>query len=265
MTTSLTVTKSNILIEASYKLTLEEQRLILACIAQLDGRKSVPDDMTITAIDYADIFGLPQKTAYQQLATAAKRLYLRDVRIDNLAAKQRTHLRWIQDITYHPGEGKVALSFSNKVKPYLGELKNRFTSYKLQQVAKIKSTYAIRIYELLQQYQSTGTRIIHVEDLRDYLDLQGKYPSFKQFKQSVLNRSIDELNNKTDLIISVETLKKGRKIYALKFTFFADKPQTINKKIAAKPKTLDEYVALHPKKTQGKTTEEVIIMMQNET
>jgi len=133
------------------------------------------------------------------------------VRIDNLTEKQHTHLRWVQDITYHPGEGKITLSFANKVKPYLGELKNQFTSYKLQQVAKIKSTYAIRIYELLQQYRSTGIRVINVEDLRNYLGLSDKYRSFKQLKQSVLNRSINELNKKTNLVINVETLKKGRK------------------------------------------------------
>jgi len=80
MTGNITVTKSNILVEASYKLTLEEQRLILACIGQLDGRKSVPDDIVITAIDYADIFDLSQKISYHQLTTAAKRLYVRDVR-----------------------------------------------------------------------------------------------------------------------------------------------------------------------------------------
>jgi len=264
MAGNLTVTKSNILVEASYRLTLEEQRLILACIGQLDGRKSVPDDIVITAIDYADIFDLSQKISYHQLATAAKRLYVRDVRIDNLAAKQQTHLRWVQDITYHPGEGKITLSFANKVKPYLGELKNQFTSYKLQLVAKIKSTYAIRIYELLQQYQSTGIRFIDVEDLRDYLGLLDKYRSFKQLKQSVLNRSIDELNKKTNLVINVETLKKGRTIYALKFTFHAKKPKIIKKKPSKKPKTPIEYAALYPKKTRGKTTAEVIEMMRNE-
>ncbi len=135
----------------------------------------------------------------------------------------------------------------------------------MQQVAKIKSTYAIRIYALLQQYRSTGIRVIDVEDLRDYLGLLDKYRSFKQLKQSVLNRSIDELNKKTNLVINVETLKKGRTIYALKFMFHAKKPKIIKKKNSTKPKTPIEYAALHPKKTRGKTTAEVIEMMKNKT
>jgi len=259
MAQNLTVTKGNILIQASYSLTLEEQRLILACIAQLDARTSVPDDITITAIDYSDAFNLPKKTAYQQLATAAKRLYERDVKIDNLTEEQHTHLRWVQDIIYRPGVGKVVLSFGNKIKPYLGQLKNRFTSYSLQQIANLNSPYAIRIYELLQQYKSTGTRIVTVEDLRDYLDLQNKYAQFKYLKQWIINPSLSELNTKTNLVIDYTPIKNGRKIYALKFKFCQKKPKQI---LTEKP-SLEDYVFRNPGKTRGKSREEVIKMMRS--
>ncbi len=51
MNKNLLVTKHNDLTEASYKLTLEEQRLILACIAKIDSREGgqIPALLTITA------------------------------------------------------------------------------------------------------------------------------------------------------------------------------------------------------------------------
>lgn len=58
----LFVTKHNGLIEASYKLTLNEQRLVLLCISQLDPRKPLPKEnlFTITAKDFASMFGISE-------------------------------------------------------------------------------------------------------------------------------------------------------------------------------------------------------------
>ena len=78
-----TVSKSNALIRASYRLTLAEQRVILACLAQVDSRKRMQnlntlelqtEGLTITAIEYAKLFELEMHTAYEQLQDAADRL-----------------------------------------------------------------------------------------------------------------------------------------------------------------------------------------------
>ena len=42
------VAKSNALIQASHKLNLNEQRLVLACVAQMDGRRPMPKDNLFT-------------------------------------------------------------------------------------------------------------------------------------------------------------------------------------------------------------------------
>jgi plasmid replication initiation protein len=78
----LLVTKHNSLIEASYKLTLNEQRLVLFCIAKLDTRKPIPRDntFTITAKEFSETFGLEEKHAYEALDDAASSLYDRDIK-----------------------------------------------------------------------------------------------------------------------------------------------------------------------------------------
>ena len=73
---SLKVTKSNDLIEASYKLTLNEQRLVLLAIARLDSRKPMPNGkLTIRAVEFAETFAVEPKHAYAALEEAATRLY----------------------------------------------------------------------------------------------------------------------------------------------------------------------------------------------
>lgn len=68
---SLLVTKANDLISASYRLTLQEQRLLLAAIAQVDPRKPMPSKITVTAASFSEIYGIPIRFAYTNLKEAA--------------------------------------------------------------------------------------------------------------------------------------------------------------------------------------------------
>lgn len=263
MSNNLIVTKSNWLIEASYKLTLEEQRLILICIAKIDSRREVPDEVTITALEYAEMFKIDPTNAYRQLETATTSLYDRDIKLHDEINKKLSRMRWVSSIDYHYGSGKVTLCFSNRVKNYIGKLQEQFTSYKLQQVSDLKSSYSIRFFELLQQFIKTGNRTIEINWLREYLGLKEKYPQFKSLKQWVINPSIKELIDKTNLTIKYKTVKQGRRVNAIEFTFL-DYSTTKKKAATKKPRTPEEYAAIHPKKTRGKTTREVIDMMQND-
>ena len=221
---NLIVTKHNDLIEASYKLTLEEQRLLLSCIAQIDSRlhKNVPDKITITASEYADQFGIQLKHAYEQLKKGVNRLYERDIKIKTNGEKER--LRWVYRVTYYEKRGYVSLKFSPDVKPYLGQLNGFFRSYQLKNISSLKSTYSIRLYELLNQWKDTGKRFIKVSDLRDMLQLQERYPRYADMKRWVIEPAVKELNEKTDLVVEYNTEKQGRKVVKLSF-FFSTKSQ----------------------------------------
>ena len=64
------------------------------------------------------------------------------------------------------GEAVVEVEFSQKLMPYLLELKQQFTTYYLANVMALKSSYSIRIFELLKQYEKIGKRSISLENLR---------------------------------------------------------------------------------------------------
>lgn len=215
------VTKSNYLIEASYKLTLNEQRLILYAISQLDGRKPIPrdNDFVITAAEFSQTFNVPVKQAYETLEDAASRLYDRDIKTYDHSAKMRERFRWVDGVRYWDGEAKVTLSFSRWIIPYLTLLHQQFTSYELKQISQLNTAYAIRFYELLVQFVKTGERYITLERLRQLLELQDQYPRFFDLKKRIIDPSMLEINNTTNLQVEWDVMKKGRTITGIMFIF----------------------------------------------
>lgn len=219
------VTKSNHLIEANYRLSLNEQRLVLAAISQIDGRKPIDKDnnFTITANEFSEIFKLPINQAYEALDDAASRLYERDIKTHDKLSNTTERFRWVDYVKYWHGESKVSLSFSHRVIPYLTLLHKQFTSYELKQISQMKSPYSIRLYELLVQFMKTGERTITLERLHELFELRKKYKRFFDLKKRILIPSINEINQTTDIKVEWDSVKKGVRIVGLLFVFAKDK------------------------------------------
>ena len=221
------VYKSNHLVEASYRLNLEEQRLVLACISQVDSRIDEHQAIIrVNANDYAATYNLDLKNAYQQLKSASDKLYERDIKLRDPSSGTVTRMRWVSSVKYQKSQGFVILTFSAEIKEYLFSLSGRFTSYRIRDVASLKSIYSIRIYELLIQYRGMNKagRIINLVDFRNMLDITDKYSKFSDLRKRVLEPSMKELNQCTDLSISYEPIKQGRTIVAIAF-IGQEKPQ----------------------------------------
>ncbi|WP_257282319.1 replication initiation protein [Endozoicomonas sp. ISHI1] len=222
------IVKHNDLIEAGYKLTLEEQRLVLACISKIDSRPGaeVPDAITITASEYAGLFGVRMKHAYSQLKEATNNLYEQDILIKGEQKTRR--MRWVSSVLYNDGEGSVTLDFSQRIKPYLSQLNGMFTRYQLVSVAQLKSPYSIRLYELLSQWRDKGKREIRVSELRSLLELEDRYEKFYELKRWVIQPAVNELNRQTDFDVTFETQREGRFIKRLLFSFVVEEPSLLD-------------------------------------
>ena len=74
---ALLVTKANAIVEASYRLTLQEQRLVLFCVAQVDSRRPLEEQRTFTveATPFRETFDLSPEKVYEELKDAAVRLF----------------------------------------------------------------------------------------------------------------------------------------------------------------------------------------------
>ena len=76
---SLTVVKSNKVVEASYMLSLAEQRVLLCCIAQIDSTAVLTESyrFEVTAAGISDLVGIENRSSsvsYTHLTLPTKRI-----------------------------------------------------------------------------------------------------------------------------------------------------------------------------------------------
>ena len=209
-------------------MTLNEKRLVIAAAALHDPRKPLPPRGTVTlhADDFAGAFGIDTRggQVYAALRDAAERLFNRRVRTitEGKRGRKITDVRWVWMASYNEGEGSVTLGFSPLVAPYLTMLFTEFTRFKLRQIGAIGSFYGIRLYELMAQYRSIGKRSISLEQMREMLALDDKYPRVDSLCQRVLDPAIAEINKHTDLRVVMTAQRQGRKVIGFNFQISVD-------------------------------------------
>lgn len=232
---NLTVCKANEVIEAGYRLSLNEQRVVLACISQVNSMDELleTDEFELSAKDFAVLYGISKNRAYGELQEVAKNLYQRSLTIHNPDPKRpklkKMETRWISSIGYMPEDGKIILRFSKDMLPFLSELKGSFTRYKLEHVGKMTSVYAMRLYELLAQWQGVGKREIELDWLKEQLQLDASYNRMNNFKARVIDPAIKDINANSNYDVSWIQRKTGRKVTHLIFKFNEKKPLTLSK------------------------------------
>ncbi|MFN2705821.1 replication initiation protein, partial [Neisseria gonorrhoeae] len=221
MPNDLVVVKANSLIEANYRLSIDEIRILALTIGTMDP-KSNQKIFDFTVADFVREFPeISQDNAYKQIQAAIKRIYDRSVKTED---KDRvTEFRWVSSRTYFKKEGRFRIAMTDEVMPYLTQLKGQFTQYQLKHIAYFNSVHSIRIYELITQYRSVGSREITVEKLKEWLQVENKYPRFNSLNQRVLEPAITEINEKSDLVVEVEQIKRGRTIHSLNFVIGSKK------------------------------------------
>lgn len=251
-----TITKSNSLIEARYKLTLEEQKLVLYMVSMVQPKDEDFSVYTISVKDFMALVDVKNKGVYGQFKEMADHLLRKPLYIKK--ENSTLMVNWLSSAEYYSGEGKIELSFDPKLKPYLLMLKANFTSYKLKNVITLKSFYSIRIYELLKQYERLKERIFTLTELREYLCIEdGLYPMYSNLKQKVINVAHAELKAKSDIYFEYEEIKQNRKVAKIKFTIYkrtddvgdakevpADKQSSKSPEIKTDIETLKEIINL---------------------
>jgi plasmid replication initiation protein len=262
---NLKVCKSNSVIEAGYRLTLNEQRLILACIGQVNSINTLTKDepFTLRAQDYAKLFNLSEDRAYSELKKVSDKLFSREITIYRpTEGKQYLKTRWISSIAYGVDTGEVDIHFSTEIIPYLSGLKKEFTQYNLTNIANMTSIYAIRLYEILIQWKNIGIKEIELTWLKKHFEIEGKYKAIKDLKKYVIKPALEQIDKHSDLWVKYDQKKRGRKITHFIFTFGLKEPSL--KKLDFSPAGLNEWANApeNKKLTMGKTDTEIKKMMK---
>lgn len=211
------IVKSNNLIEARYDLTLNEQKIILYAVSKLDRTKEKFNILTLNIIDFTKIIGTSSKR-YTEIREIVRELRKKEIIINT--EDEEIITGWLSSIRYIKDSGTIELEFSERLVPYLLQLKSRFTRYQIKNILYLDSKYGIRMYELLKQYEVIKKRTITLVDLKKILMIEDKYDDFRNLDRIVIRTSLKEINEKTDLNITYKKNKKGRSIDSL--TFFIE-------------------------------------------
>ena len=246
------VVKDNALINASYNLELTEQRLIMLAIinARESGQGITADSkLEIHASDYAKLFNVSLDASYKALREAVNNLFNRQ--FSYTAEYKRTgkigvvRSRWVSRIFYVDDLALLEITFAPDVVPLVTRLEEHFTSYQAKQVAHLTSKYAVRLYELLIAWREAGkVSPIEISEFRNRLGLlDDEYTAMHNFKKRVLEPSIQQINEHTDITVTYEQHKKGRTISGFSFRL-KQKPQP--KKVESKrdPNTPDFFIKM---------------------
>lgn len=244
------VVKSNKLVQASYRLTLVEQQLILFAIAKAREEQTLITPLTvlkIRAIEFAEMFSCDESTVYRDLRAAAKRLSRRQLTIkdiDPASGYERCGVtNWTQHTDYVPKLAEVQIAFTMKIIPYITRLEKEagYTRYTIEKIGNMTSAHGVRFYELMAQYRSLGTRTIKIGELRELMHLgEDEYKLLANLKRRVVDEGIKQVNRYSDLRVSYTQSKAGRQVDALVFK--------IKEKEESKPKLPaidDAFIAQH--------------------
>ncbi|MFV9867374.1 MAG: replication initiation protein RepM [Coxiella endosymbiont of Dermacentor nuttalli] len=247
------VVKDNALMNASYNLEVTEQRLILlAIINARETQQGITADskLEIHASDYANQFNVKKETAYEALKNAVNNLFERQFSFRETTKKGVgiVRSRWVSRIKYIDDSAIVEITFAPDVVPLITRLEQHFTSYQLKQVSQLTSKYAIRLYEVLIAWREIG-KVPYIElfDFRDRLGVApDEYKAMNHFKSRVLEPSIKQINEHTDITVSYEQHKTGRTITGFSFRFKQKQVSKLAKQIDAKrdPNTPDFFIPL---------------------
>ena len=139
------------------------------------------------------------------------------------------YVKWTD---YHD---EVTIRFSPEIMPYLINLKQNFTQHALSDLAELNSKYSIILYRWLsmnynqyEHYSYKGGRreeqveayrnpSISMRELREMTDTVNEYKLFTNFSKKVLDKPLEEINDRTSFNIAYEKVKKGKSIDSIVF------------------------------------------------
>jgi len=213
------IIKSNDLIQKSrFQLSVQEQKIILHVISKIKPNDEDFILQTIKIPDFCKICGIDYESGknYKNIKDTIKTLADKSVWL-TLDDGSETLIRWINKAWINKRSGMIKIRLDDDMKPYLLQLQERFTQYELFYTLAMQSQYSIRVYELLKSYENLNTKTFYIDDLKKILMCE-HYIRFPDFKRKVLDISMREINQFSDLSIRYKTIKEGRRFAKIEFT-----------------------------------------------
>ena len=170
----------------------------------------------VTPKEFSEIFDVQINHCYKILKDSVDTLTNKKIIVKSSTGE--AHMPICSFAKYNSEKHYLEIRLSHEIIPYL-DVSVKFVKTKLYQIAKFKSLYSIRLYELVMSFRSLGKCSISVERLRFLLGVdEDKLKEYKNFKQKVLTPSINEVNKICSFGINSIEAKEYRKVVKIDLT-----------------------------------------------
>lgn len=225
------VRQHNAITTARYEMSACEMDIVFYTLSLLKKEDKPGKMYQIRVKDLQTVTG--REWNYNQFLDATSALRSREYIIET--DKRLLQVGLLASAEYMKGEGLIELEISEKVRPYLIDIKNNFTSFRLQAAFSLSSKYAKRIYQIASQWKDIGeSKIFSLHDFKVMLmlkDPKGKepeqYTKVSMFQKFVLDIAVTQINKFTDLQISYNLIKKGRSYQSIRFYVNTQTPEQL--------------------------------------
>jgi plasmid replication initiation protein len=214
------IVKANKLVQAKMPLTKLEHRVVAMLISQLNREDEEFEFQKLrirdlkAASDQKELGSLYQRAEKICSSLLEKKL---EIKTEENGKRVYDGISLMNRCRYKEGDGYIEAKFNEEMKPYLLQLKRRFTMYEAGYYVPLRSTHSMRIYELLKMREGVSVLRISVSELRDILGLEDKYEYFSHLEHHVIQKAQEEISEKTDVSFTYDKEREGRSVKRVKF------------------------------------------------
>lgn len=208
-----------------------ELKILDTYLSRINARDPDSSMVVFSKKEYAELMGLDPDIRTSQLKSYTSGLLRNVVTIDLPDHGYVQYPLFSEAKCYldkELGQIMIKIECNEKLKPvFFGFAESGYIKYQLKNIIALTSQYSVRLYPRLKDRPFGWT--VELDELRKLLGATAPtYKEFKRFNNLVLQKSVKEINEITDLVVGAETVKKGRSVVAIKFSV---KPKIVTEEI----------------------------------
>lgn len=213
------VVKNDLIQKSRYELTATQQKLLLYMISKITPYDEAGMEYKITIADFCQVCNFNRDGGrYNAYVRDALIMLKSKVFIIPIGERKEAYVNWFRDCEVDYDTGEIIYTFSKYMLPYLYELNNYFTKFPLEYILPMKKEYGIRLYEYLKSiYYKKHKYVVDVEELRRRLGCENSYTLFADFRRTVIEPAVEEINKYTDIVVKAAPIKNGRSFTQYEF------------------------------------------------
>ena len=212
------VVKANEIVQkARYDLNITELKALAYILSKIKPTDTELQEYTFSIKDYCQVCGIDYKNGgnYEYIKSTLKGMRDKSFWVQDETGAETT-VGWLGKVRINKGSGKIKIKLDEDMHKYVIGLFDNYTQYELLSTLPMKSAYSFRIYELLKSYAFTKHHTFDIDELKRLLAAEN-YTNFKDFRKKVIEIAVKEINLYTDIEVSWEPIKIGRKVIQVKF------------------------------------------------